>query len=154
METAAGWLLGRKDSEEGKREVEVVGGVMGGDFNAIQEFDHRLHEENGLNDAYLEVGGKEGSEEGWTWGQMAPMKQREMFGCSRMDKLWYGGQLEVLRFERFGLGVTVGDQEMEEQLVKEEGMERGFVTDHAGVRGTFKIVDRSERASEKASSKI
>lgn len=117
----------------------VVGGVMGGDFNAIQPFDRTLHAENGLRDAFLETGGREDEEAGYTWGQMAPVKQREMFGCSRMDKFFVGGVVEVLNFERFGLGVKVGVKEVEETLVADEGMDGGYVTDHAGVWGTFRV---------------
>ncbi|ETN36991.1 uncharacterized protein HMPREF1541_07979 [Cyphellophora europaea CBS 101466] len=133
--SAARFLVG----EEARGEQGLVGGVMGGDFNAIQPFDRTLHVENGLRDAYLEMGGEEDSEEGYTWGQMAPTKQREMFGCSRMDKLFVGGEVEVVGFERFGLGVKVGDEEVERVLREEEGMEEGWVTDHAGVWGTFKL---------------
>lgn len=69
----------------------IHGSVIGGDFNAIQPFDLHLHTDNALHDAFLDTGGKEHSEEGYTWGQMAATKQREMFGCSRMDKLFYCG---------------------------------------------------------------
>jgi tyrosyl-DNA phosphodiesterase 2 len=125
------------------RESGVHGAVIGGDFNAIQPFDRTLHSENGLKDAFLEMGGKEDSDEGFTWGQMAPVKQREMFGCSRMDKLFYCGGLEVVAFERFGLGVDVGDKAIEKVLREEEGMDGGWVTDHAGVMATWKVVERA-----------
>lgn len=120
----------------------VYGAVVGGDFNAIQPFDRSLHSDNGLKDAYLETGGKEDSEEGYTWGQMAPVKQREMFGCSRMDKLFYCGGLEVVAFERFGLGVKVGDAQIEKVLREEEGLDGGWVTDHAGIKGTWSVVEK------------
>ena len=48
---------------------EVHGGVVAGDFNAIQDFDSSLHTENKLKDAYLELGGDEAK--GQTWGQQA-----------------------------------------------------------------------------------
>lgn len=121
------------------REGRVWGGVMGGDFNAIQPFDRTLHSENGLKDAYLEHGGKEDVEQGYTWGQMAPVKQREMFGCSRMDKLWFCGGVVCEGFERFGLGIEVGDEAVERVLREEEGMDGGWVTDHAGVWGVFRV---------------
>jgi tyrosyl-DNA phosphodiesterase 2 len=127
-------------------EPGVHGAVVGGDFNAIQPFDRTLHLDNGLKDAYLEMGGKENSDEGFTWGRMAPVKQREMFGCSRMDKLFYCGGLEVVAFERFGLGVNVGAREIEKVLIEEEGMDGGWVTDHAGVKATWKIVDKISEA--------
>ena len=40
----------------------VQGGVLVGDFNAIQRFDRTLHVETDLKDAYLEAGGIEGDE--------------------------------------------------------------------------------------------
>ena len=48
------------------------GSVLAGDLNAIEPFDRTLHLDNGLKDAYLELGGKEDSEDGYTWGQQAP----------------------------------------------------------------------------------
>jgi tyrosyl-DNA phosphodiesterase 2 len=120
--------------------AELAGGIVGGDFNAIQPFDAQLHADNGLRDAYLETGGEEGGEAGFTWGQMVATAQREMFGCSRMDKLFFGGdRVEVLDFQRFGLDVVVGDHEIERVLREDEGLDAGWVTDHAGVWGTFRV---------------
>lgn len=42
-------------------------GVLGGDLNAIEEFDKGLPGECGLKDAFLEAGGVEGEEGGMTW---------------------------------------------------------------------------------------
>ncbi|RMD39943.1 hypothetical protein DV735_g5179, partial [Chaetothyriales sp. CBS 134920] len=117
----------------------VIGGVMGGDFNAIQPFDRSLHADNGLKDAFLELGGSEDTDEGYTWGQMAPIKQREMFGCSRMDKFFFAGDIEVVDFHRFGNGVEVKHQGIRKALVEEEGMDGGWVTDHLGIMATFKL---------------
>jgi tyrosyl-DNA phosphodiesterase 2 len=122
-------------------EFGITGGIMGGDFNAIQPFDRTLHSDNNLKDAFLEHGGKEDDDAGYTWGQMAPVKQREMFGCSRMDKLFFcGDALECIGFERFGLGVKVEDKAAEKELIEVEGMDGGWVTDHAGVWGVFKVI--------------
>jgi len=90
------------------------------------------------------LGGREDSDEGYTWGQMAPTWQRNMFGCSRMDKLYFCGRLRCERFERFGLGVQAEEQHVKDSLIKEEGMEEGFVTDHLGVKAEFSIVDEHE----------
>ncbi|KAK4935056.1 hypothetical protein LTR10_023820 [Elasticomyces elasticus] len=119
----------------------VGGSVVGGDFNAIQDFDQTLHTDNGLQDAYLTLGGSEDSDGGYTWGQMAPTKQRNQFGCSRMDKLFFCGGLRCDKFERFGLGVKAEEQHVQDSLVKEEGMEEGWVTDHLGVKAEFSIPD-------------
>ncbi|KIX01754.1 uncharacterized protein Z518_09481 [Rhinocladiella mackenziei CBS 650.93] len=127
---------------------EVSGSVLGGDLNAIQPFDKTLHSDNNLHDAYLTLGGKEDSDDGYTWGQMAPVKLRKMFGCSRMDKLFFCGHLKCEKFERFGLGVQVEDEHVREDLIKEEGLEAGFVTDHLGVRAEFSVLPEGDASSK------
>lgn len=85
------------------------------DFNAIQDFDRTLHADHGLRDAYLELRGREDCDEAYTWGQQARTVSRDMYGCSRMDKVFFhtGGSasdgdknktaaIKLLRFERFG----------------------------------------------------
>jgi len=129
LATAATWMHGS----------DVSGSVLGGDLNAIQPFDEKLHSDNDLLDAYLTLGGKEHSDEGYTWGQMAPTKLRNMFGCSRMDKLFFCGQLKLEKFERFGNGVEVAEESVKEALIREEGLEAGWVTDHLGVKAEFSI---------------
>jgi len=118
----------------------VSGSVLGGDLNAIQPFDRTLHLDNNLQDAYLALGGREDSDEGYTWGQMAQVKLRNMFGCSRMDKLYFVGSLRLESFERIGAGVEVEDESIKESLIKEEGLDAGYVTDHLGVKAEFSIV--------------
>jgi tyrosyl-DNA phosphodiesterase 2 len=70
---------------------------------------------------------------------MAPTKLRNMFGCSRMDKLYFCGQLTCDKFERFGYGVEVEDPGVKKALVDEEGLETGWVTDHMGVKADFSV---------------
>ena len=129
MATAAKWM----------HDSTVSGSVLGGDLNAIQDFDKKLHSENDLHDAYLVLGGMEDNDEGYTWGQMAPTVLRNMFGCSRMDKLYFCGQLKCEKFERFGYGVEVEERNVREALIKEEGLEAGWVTDHLGVKVEFSL---------------
>lgn len=121
---------------------ELSGAVLMGDFNAIQPFDTSLHSDNDLKDAYLELGGQEGSEGGFTWGQQALATLRERFGCSRMDKAYFrGSKIKLQQFERFGADVEV-DREKKEQkdgLLK-LGFERAWVTDHLGIKATFSII--------------
>jgi len=50
------------------RKLTVHASFLAGDLNAIQPFDRTLHSDHGLKDAYLELGGKEDSEDGYTWG--------------------------------------------------------------------------------------
>lgn len=114
--------------------------ILGGDLNAIQGFDETLHAENGLTDAYLALGGVEGAEVGMTWGQTASIAQRGLYGLTRMDKfLFCGDGLEVDEFETFGESVEVEREEDREALIKEVWMEKGWVTDHLGIKAVFSI---------------
>ncbi|KAK9421592.1 putative Endonuclease/exonuclease/phosphatase [Seiridium unicorne] len=120
------------------KEGGVDAGVAAGDFNAIQDFDRTLHSDNGLKDAYLELGGKEDSDEGYTWGQQAATSLRDQFGCSRMDKVYFTGALELKGFERFGADVQLEDQRQREKLVA-LGFEKPWITDHLGIRAELQI---------------
>ena len=133
LATAAKWM----------HSPEISGSVLGGDLNAIQPFDEKLHSDNNLQDAYLTLGGKEHSDEGYTWGQMAATKLRNTFGCSRMDKLYFCGQLKCENFERFGYGVEVDEDRVKDALIKDEDLECGWVTDHLGVKADFSIESTS-----------
>ncbi|KAF2792684.1 hypothetical protein K505DRAFT_278444 [Melanomma pulvis-pyrius CBS 109.77] len=119
----------------------VVGAaLLAGDLNAIQPFDRTLHEENGLQDAYLVRGGREDSDEGYTWGYQVPQPMRERFGCSRMDKILFRGDIKASWFERIGMGVRVEEEEVRERMREGEQDMEGWVTDHYGVLGDFELV--------------
>ncbi|OTB18028.1 hypothetical protein K445DRAFT_315784 [Daldinia sp. EC12] len=119
----------------------VHAGLAAGDFNAIQPFDRTLHADHGLKDAYLELGGREDSEEGYTWGQQAATSLRERFGCSRMDKVYFTGTgLRLHSFERFGQDVLASGEE-ERKGIRELGFEKPWITDHLGVVAEFEVVD-------------
>ncbi|KAF3059745.1 hypothetical protein GL218_04427 [Daldinia childiae] len=122
------------------RAPDVHGALAAGDFNAIQPFDRTLHADNGLKDAYLELGGSEDSDVGYTWGQQAATTIRERFGCSRMDKVYFTGGLKVHGFERFGADVQVSGAR-ERREIKKLGFEKPWVTDHLGVVAEFEVVD-------------
>ncbi|CRG90004.1 hypothetical protein PISL3812_07045 [Talaromyces islandicus] len=120
---------------------DAVGAVATGDFNAIQPFDLSLHSDNGLKDAYLELGGLENSDEGYTWGQQALPDLRQRFGCSRMDKAYYcGAGIKLLGFNRFGADVEVVEnkKEQRDKLVA-LGFEKAWVTDHIGIKAVFQL---------------
>lgn len=117
---------------------EVACALLAGDLNAIQPFDRTLHFDNGLKDTYLELDGKEDSDEGYTWGQQAPQWMREKFGCSRMDKILFRGDIHPKKFERIGMGVKVAE-EVRDKVVRE--IEGAWVTDHYGVMGDFELTD-------------
>lgn len=119
-------------------ETGVHAALAGGDFNAIQPFDRTLHADNNLKDAFLESGGKEDTDEGFTWGQQAATTLRAQFGCSRMDKVYFCGDLELVRFERFGQDVLVEGEE-EARGIVELGFEKPWVTDHLGIMAEVEI---------------
>ena len=104
---------------------EVHSGVVAGDFNAIEAFDLTLHVDNDLKDAYLENGGSEKGEDGWTWGMRSSEGLRQRFGCSRLDKILYCGRLKIRNVQRIGAGIRIetGDREGS----------GAYVTDHLGL---------------------
>ena len=119
----------------------IDGAAVAGDFNAIQDFDRQLHSDNQLKDAYLECGGLEDDAVGGhTWGQQASRTQREQFGTSRMDKVFYCGEAwKCASFERFGAGVEVQEASERERLIG-LGFDQPWITDHLGVKAVFEIV--------------
>lgn len=119
----------------------VHAGLAAGDFNAVQPADRTLHSEggNGLRDAYLELGGQEDAEAGYTWGQQAATALRAQFGCSRMDKVYLCGGARPVRLERFGAEVLVEGEEEGREIVG-LGFERPWITDHLGVMAEVEIV--------------
>lgn len=118
----------------------IDGAAVAGDFNAIQDFDRTLHSDNDFQDAFLALGGAEDdAEAGHTWGQQAATTQRERFGTSRMDKVFYCGEaMKCMAFERVGAGVEVED-ETERKALVELGFDRPWITDHLGVKAVFEI---------------
>ena len=117
----------------------VHGAILAGDLNAIQDFDRHLHTDNDLNDAYLELGGAEDdAENGHTWGQQAATAQRERFGTSRMDKVYFCGGVQCTSFERFGMDVQVEDKGEREAIVK-LGFEKPWITDHLGIKALLNV---------------
>jgi tyrosyl-DNA phosphodiesterase 2 len=126
---------------------DIAGAIVTGDFNAIQPFDQNLHTDNNLKDAYLELGGKEGDgrgddDGGYTWGQQALPELREMYGCSRMDKVFFRGDgLKLQEFARFGRDVEPAkeDEDARREILS-IGFERSWITDHLGVKALFEVV--------------
>lgn len=120
-------------------EEHVYAALAAGDFNAIQPFDRTLHGDNDLRDAYLELGGQEDDDKGFTWGQQAATKLREQFGCSRMDKVYFCGGVKLVKFERFGEDVLAEGEDQGKQIVA-LGFEKPWVTDHLGVMAEVQVV--------------
>lgn len=117
--------------------AEVHGAITAGDFNAIQDFDRTLHSENGLKDAFLEQGGKEDDPDGHTWGHQAATALRKQFGTSRMDKVYFCGDLQLSSFEKFGADICVDDAQEQKDIVG-LGFDKPWVTDHLGVKAVFR----------------
>ncbi|KAF2503389.1 hypothetical protein BU16DRAFT_39151 [Lophium mytilinum] len=117
-------------------EEHVHAALLAGDLNAIQPFDRTLHSDNGLKDAYLELGGAEDSEEGYTWGQQVPQWMKDRFGCSRMDKVLHCGSVTVTALQRVGVGIKVAEDKR--RGLRDLGCEE-WVTDHYGLMATAEI---------------
>ena len=107
------------------RDPTADGAIIAGDFNAIEGFDQSLHTQNGLKDAYLESGGPEGHQDGWTWGMQSPGTE---YGCTRLDKIMYCGRTSVTNMMRIGAGLQI-----------EEDGALHFVTDHLGLMADINI---------------
>ena len=82
-------------------------GIIGGDLNAIEDFDKTLHLDNNLKDAYLENGDEEGAVEGMTWGQMASKQDKDKHGLGRLDKLFFCAHSSWTRMALGRLGWTL-----------------------------------------------
>lgn len=133
-------LRPRQLAEAARHLHNADAGILGGDLNAIERFDRNLHTLNSLKDAYLETGQEEGSEAGMTWGQMAATSSRERHGLTRMDKILYCGGVRLQGFGTFGMDVQVANESDRQSLIEEEGLEKGWVTDHLGVKADFLLV--------------
>jgi tyrosyl-DNA phosphodiesterase 2 len=129
------------DASRYLKDTNVAAALLAGDLNAIQPFDRTLHSDNDLRDTYLELGGEEDSDAGYTWGYQVPQWMREKFGCSRMDKILLRSALQPRKFERIGMGVKVAEDARE---VVEKDVEDGWVTDHYGVLGDFELTEGLE----------
>lgn len=125
-------------------ENNVHAALAAGDFNAIQPFDRTLHLDNNLKDAFLEQGGKEDTNEGFTWGQQAATNLRKQFGCSRMDKVYFCGDVKLVKFERFGKDVLVEGDDEAKQIVG-LGFDKAWITDHLGVMAIVEVVPRTAK---------
>ncbi|KAE8165872.1 Endonuclease/exonuclease/phosphatase [Aspergillus tamarii] len=115
--------------------------ILAGDLNAFAPEDLTAPNECGLRDAFLVLGGKDGTEESFTWGRQIPDWLREMFGCSRMDKILFCGGLEVERLETIGAGemAWIEYSKVSEGESDDEEGEEMWITDHLGLSANFRI---------------
>ena len=111
--------------EQGKTESGGVGGIVGGDMNAIAPSDATLPEQNGLLDAWQEkrkrdgkeVEGEDDDEEGMTWGYQPPCQ----FPPGRLDKVLYTASdaFEVKNIRKLGMGEKISPAEDESEWVSD-----------------------------------
>ncbi|KAI4179935.1 MAG: hypothetical protein LQ348_005293 [Seirophora lacunosa] len=93
---------------------KIIGGIVGGDMNAIDRAEHELHRTNGidLKDAWEDVPALEapqlkrgrkdltyGRAKGNTWGYQSRNAPRER---KRLDKFLYAGSIETVAVEGIG----------------------------------------------------
>lgn len=118
--------------------------ILAGDLNAFAPGDIHLPSECNLNDAYLALGGTEGSEEGFTWGYQCPPDIDGRFPCGRLDKVLFCGNIEALSLAKVGQGlkarVDVRLPDECEGAPEDDDFEDIWVTDHFGLAADFKIV--------------
>ena len=130
LSTIAELLREEETETEGEGETARVGGIVGGDMNAITQSDVVLADQNGLLDAWEErgrwdVGVAAASsdalpeeEEGTTWGYQPPC----MFPPGRLDKILY---TEGDAFDVKGIRIVA-------KGLKMPGY-NGWVSDHYGL---------------------
>jgi tyrosyl-DNA phosphodiesterase 2 len=118
-------------------EAGVAASILAGDCNANQPRDKTEPQNNGFKDAYLELGGVEGEDEGATWGFQSTFWKR--WGRQRLDKVVYWGDVTAKSLERIGVGVKLEDKSLVKELAKND--ELPFVTDHYGLMSELSVKD-------------
>jgi len=116
---------------------EVCAALLAGDCNSIQPFDRTIHADNGLEDAYLVLGGKEDSDEGYTWGPQVPEAMFKKFGSSRIYRVMFCGKVKAKSLQRIGVGVKVDDEQLRKEMIAAGQVD--FVTDHYGVMAEMEL---------------
>ncbi|KAL4898014.1 Endonuclease/exonuclease/phosphatase [Aspergillus ambiguus] len=143
LRRAAHFMHGTPVSQDESRPLPVLhAAVLAGDLNAFAPEDRVAPQECGLQDAFLVLGGEDSTEESFTWGQQVSAWKRERFGCSRMDKVLFCGNLRVTELQRIGAGEKVWIKyptEQSDQSDDEKGEEM-WVTDHLGLQADFDII--------------
>lgn len=118
--------------------------ILAGDLNAFAPEDLTAPVECGLEDTFLILGGKDGTEESFTWGQQVSEQLQKKFGCSRMDKMLFCGGIRAEELVRVGGGLKVWVEypkyENDDEEDEEDGEEM-WVTDHLGLLGIFTIME-------------
>ncbi|KKK19798.1 hypothetical protein ARAM_003376 [Aspergillus rambellii] len=141
---------GQSNSKSRPSEEEAVvlptphAALLAGDLNAFAPEDGTAPTECGLQDVFLKLGGQEGTEEAFTWGQQVPRYIKKKFGCSRMDKVLFCGGIEPLRLQKIGEGVKAWvqypEQSDEDSTDSTDDGEEVWATDHIGLCAELKIL--------------
>ncbi|GAB1191032.1 hypothetical protein APSETT444_000201 [Aspergillus pseudonomiae] len=115
--------------------------ILAGDLNAFAPEDLTAPNDSKLRDAFLVLGGKDGTEESFTWGQQVPDWMRDKYGCSRMDKVLFCGGLAVESLQRIGAGQTVWIEypQVSDGESDDGKGEEMWITDHLGLSAEFRI---------------
>lgn len=123
--------------------------LLAGDLNAFSPEDLKAVKDCSLEDAFLTLGGKDGTEEGYTWGQQVPEELQKLFGCSRMDKILFYGAIAAEKLERIGEGIKayVGEVPLPEGHRDRTVEKEVWVTDHLGLLGEFTILKEKKAVS-------
>jgi tyrosyl-DNA phosphodiesterase 2 len=106
----------------------ILGGIVGGDMNAIAASDETLAEENGLADAWEEDKRNGNAEDGITWGYQPRMR----FPPGRLDRILYTKKdgLKVRDVRRIAVGLEIPGT--------------GWVSDHYGLACQVEAPEEAE----------
>ncbi|KAL4916421.1 Endonuclease/exonuclease/phosphatase [Aspergillus aurantiobrunneus] len=120
--------------------------ILAGDLNAFAPEDADSPRACNLQDAFLALGGREGTADGFTWGYQNPSWMADKFPCGRLDKVLFCGAIEVLLLTKIGEGlkaridVSMSDDEGDSDSDRFEEL---WVTDHFGLMADFRILSSS-----------
>ncbi|KAL4804672.1 Endonuclease/exonuclease/phosphatase [Aspergillus unguis] len=146
LKLASEFMHGTNSNPDGREEIQLPkphAAILAGDLNAFAPEDRLAPGECGLQDAFLTLGGKEDTEEGYTWGYQNPPWALGKFPPSRMDKVLLCGGLETKSFELIGKGLKTtiefyhSDYEEEDSSDSDEDI---WITDHFGLEAHFRVV--------------
>ncbi|KAL4905570.1 hypothetical protein BDW74DRAFT_167772 [Aspergillus multicolor] len=120
--------------------------ILAGDLNAFAPEDAAAPGQCNLTDAYLALGGKEGTEEGFEEGFTWGYQSQSEFPPRRMDKVLFCGGIEPLAYRLMGKGlkirVEVRISDDEDNNPADDPFEDLWVTDHFGLVADFRIKPR------------
>ncbi|KAL3471147.1 Endonuclease/exonuclease/phosphatase [Aspergillus californicus] len=118
--------------------------ILAGDLNAFEPEDAAAPMDCGLTDAFLVLGGTDGTDEAYTWGKQCPAWSAGKFPDARMDKVLFCGGVEALSYRKIGEGlkarVELYNSHDSFDGASEDAFEELWVTDHAGLNAEFRLL--------------